>query len=311
MSDLHAYLTRLTDGSIVLRNTASEARVSFTVDELRAYHRFDALIRQYAVTQDSIVPGGYGEFQTLWNSDRQNHFQFSEYRALTEDCIIHGAPVPFDTLIPRSAQVPPQSNRTRAPELSAARQDTIQELLWESAAANVRRKEWIEKKKKERLDKKSAKRDFDRSSKNSIYGGISKAAGKKKQGQRTDFDCRSEAGRNDHRYRDDLPAFFDPPIRSPSPSSSELSRSTPRTLSLSAIAPGPSILETSNNLPLALPSDPSSSTATASGTTTNPVPTTTTTNTRHEEAHRARGPDAVEREEEDDFDLNRMFEDYT
>ncbi|THH00827.1 hypothetical protein EW026_g1779 [Hermanssonia centrifuga] len=234
MSDLHAFMTRQNDGSIVLRNTVSDARVLFSVEELRAYHRFDALVRQYAVTQDSLIPGGYGEFQTLWNSDCQNRYQFSEYRTLTEDCIIHGAPVPFDTLIPRSSQTPAAPTKATFPGLSADRQDTIQELLWESAAASLRKKEWIEKKKRERLDKRATRNNHtdrgsprtkdtfvDRGSpRHHPYGGISKAAGKKKAGRRTNFDCRSEAGRSNNFVDDRLAAYFDPPI--PSSSSSGL-----------------------------------------------------------------------------------------
>ncbi|THG93097.1 hypothetical protein EW026_g8041 [Hermanssonia centrifuga] len=308
MSELHAFLTRQSDGSIVLRNTVSDARVVFTVEALRAYHRFDALVRQYAVTQDSLIPGGYSEFQTLWNSDRQNRYQFSEYRTLTEDCVIHGAPVPIDILVPRSAQAPSQTNRTNIPGLSADRQETIQELLWESAAASLRKKEWIERKKNERRDKKASRHNIgDRGSPRSHpYGGVSKAAEKKKAGRRTSFDCRSEAGRSDVYIDDRLVGFYDPPIpSSPSSGSGSYSRDPPA-LTQSAITPNTQ----------ASGSPPTFNNIETSSTTVIPAPAATPTSStptfvQGSSTQNAAPPTERDIDDDEDFDLDRMFQDYS
>ncbi|THG93111.1 hypothetical protein EW026_g8031, partial [Hermanssonia centrifuga] len=201
---------------------------------------------------------------------------------------------------------------TSLPGLSADRQDTIQELLWESAAANLRKKEWIERKKKERLDKKSARHDTTNrgSPRNHPYGGISKAAGKKKAGRRTDFECRSEAGRSNNYVDDRLAGYFDPPIlSSPSSGSGSYTNDLPA-LTLSVIAPGPPalnspILPTPAAASAETPADSSSTALTA--TTSGPAEPAFVQG-RSTDGN-ARAPDR-EREDEDDFDLDRMFEDY-
>ncbi|KAI0699218.1 hypothetical protein BC835DRAFT_1304554 [Cytidiella melzeri] len=137
----HRYLKRREDGSVVLVDPDSEIQYSYAVDQLKAYHAFDRELRQFKITRESIVPGGYHGFQQVWNCDVDCAWGFTEWDDDTGTPILHGPAVPYSLLIPRVGEV----------KAAPASNEFLEQLTMFAAKRAVAQSNFQEKKKRDRL----------------------------------------------------------------------------------------------------------------------------------------------------------------
>ena len=109
MDAAHAFFERDDDGvSGLLKDPDNGTTWKYPPELLRAYRDFDKLLRRLFSEGDTegvhvVVPGGYPEFQRLWNLDRQSTYLFSAYDPVRGSVMPAGRPIPVGRLVPEKS----------------------------------------------------------------------------------------------------------------------------------------------------------------------------------------------------------------
>ncbi|KAH9913309.1 hypothetical protein B0H21DRAFT_828544 [Amylocystis lapponica] len=156
MSDTHAYLSRNAALDVILPDEAGVLH-SFLNAQAREFVLFNLRLRNHNYDFPTLtMPGGYSQFQTLWSADSDCIYQFSELDPTTGDPIIHGAPISVDEFAPiitGSAKA-----KTAAKDaVAGTSKDVVEFLLLSQAKRAMHQEEMAQKRKAERLAKKTEK----------------------------------------------------------------------------------------------------------------------------------------------------------
>lgn len=151
----HAYLERLRNGSIILRDPRTNTRHQYSREQLRLYNAFDHALREDRVSGPGhIVPGGYHDFRDTWAQDTGNRIQFSEYSPGSGTVVIHGDHIDTDELAP-PAQSAAATTSTTTPVgsvstgLDPRRQAVLDGLIWDQLYRNQKgRDAYLQRKEK-------------------------------------------------------------------------------------------------------------------------------------------------------------------
>ncbi|KAI0711042.1 hypothetical protein C8T65DRAFT_549482, partial [Cerioporus squamosus] len=139
----HAFLERLRNNQVILRDPRSGTRHQYSTEQLRLYSLFDRALREDRITGPGhIVPGGYEHFRDLWAQDAGNAVQFSEYSPNSGAVVIHGNAVNIDELAPISgrahAATTPRTLGSVTTGLDPRRQAVLDDLIWDQLYRNQR-----------------------------------------------------------------------------------------------------------------------------------------------------------------------------
>ncbi|PIL26323.1 hypothetical protein GSI_12079 [Ganoderma sinense ZZ0214-1] len=114
---------------------------SWVLAQFREFVRFDRDLRSGAVSAANlIIPGDYGFFTALFNSDTDCLYQFSSFDPATNSTTVRGAPIPAQLL----DELDPPPTVTFAepapaePQFTPQRIRTIERMLWGSAEREAR-----------------------------------------------------------------------------------------------------------------------------------------------------------------------------
>lgn len=121
--------------------------------------RFDRALRNGEVdlTQNAI-PASYDQLRLCWSAAYPDDpYQFSRLNLATGELVIRGRPIPFERLVPETAQNNINSPRDNASSLTDFQRRTVDDLLWLQARNAIRTDKRIDASKQRRLDTKKAK----------------------------------------------------------------------------------------------------------------------------------------------------------
>ncbi|KAH9922439.1 hypothetical protein B0H21DRAFT_712665 [Amylocystis lapponica] len=160
MSKAHAYLSRNAARDILLPDEAGTTH-SFLNAQAREFLRFDQRLRNRDYDFPALtMPGGYSQFQALWNADGDCIYQFTELNMTTGDPVIHGLPLPPAVFAPADKGQDASAPAAKGGP-SGQSKEVFEFLLVQQAKRAMRQEEWNYKKKVERLAKKAGKGDED------------------------------------------------------------------------------------------------------------------------------------------------------
>ncbi|KAI0327502.1 hypothetical protein GY45DRAFT_1224459, partial [Cubamyces sp. BRFM 1775] len=145
----NAFLRRLGNHTVIMRDGASGARFHYSAEQLRLYSRFDYGLRSNHYSgPDLLMPAGYEEFRRLWAQDADCPSQFVQYDPVTGHITVTGGALDLDEFAPLRPAPPPvpasapaTTPPSEGPLNTPRRRAIVDELIWSQLERDLKGKE--------------------------------------------------------------------------------------------------------------------------------------------------------------------------